>query len=167
MTNGEQRPRRGSGGQVEFIQPRPLADKVPPMGGPNPKDALRRAEDVVSKVAGEFEGILAEELAELDALMIAYKADPSQATLDRLFRKVHNLRGQGTTLGFPLVTRIGTSFCRYLIERDPNRPVKQPLIEQHLQALHIVLKEKRAQQGDAMSQQVADALQEAVLKELA
>lgn len=152
--------------KVEYINPTPLADKVPPTGGPRPSDALRRAEDVVAKVAGEFDGILAEELADLDKLMAQYLVNPEQSTLDKLFRRVHNLRGQGTTLGYPLITRIGTSFCKYIIERDAEKPLNPGLIEQHLKALHIVLKEKRAQEGDAVSLKVADALETAVAKEL-
>lgn len=158
--------RKDGPAQVEFIKPTPLADKVPAMGGPRPSEALRRAEDVVAKVAGEFDGILAEELADLDKLMDAYRANPEQAVLDKLFRRVHNLRGQGTTLGYPLITRIGTSFCKYIIERDTTKPLKPMLIEQHLKALHIVLKEKRAQEGDEVSLKVAEALETAVRQEL-
>lgn len=152
---------------MEFIEPTPLSGKVPTMGGPKPAEALRRAEDVVTKVAGEFEGILAEELSDLDGLMKEYKADPSEDGLNRLFRRVHNLRGQGTTLGFPLITRIGTSFCGYIIERDMSKPINQALIEQHLQALHIVLREKRSTDGDTVAIKVAEALEKAVGQEKA
>ena len=136
------------------------------MGGLSPADAVRRAESVVAKVAGEFESLLAEELGELDKLMTAYKANPSQDVLDKLFRKIHNLRGQGTTMGFPLVTRIGTSFCRYIIERNMDKAINAALIQQHLQALHIVLRQKKANDGDAVAQQVAAALEEAVSQEM-
>lgn len=163
----ENRRTGGPHGDVEFIEPTPLAGKVPSMGGPKPADALRRAEDVVTKVAGEFEGILAEELSDLDVLMTEYKADPNPDTLNRLFRRVHNLRGQGTTLGFPLITRIGTSFCGYVIERDQSKPINQDLIEKHLQALHIVLKEKRANEGDTVALKVAEALEQLVQQEKA
>lgn len=152
--------------RAEIIRPAPLADKVPSMGGPKPDDAIRRAEKAVDKVAGEFEGLLGEELAELDRLMAVYRESGSQQSLDALFRRVHNLRGQGTTLGFPLITRIGTSFCRYLIERDPARPVNAALVEQHLRALHVVLKQRQAKAGDAVANEVAAALEQAVAREL-
>ncbi|MEQ8443556.1 MAG: hypothetical protein RIM33_05720 [Alphaproteobacteria bacterium] len=152
-------------GKAEFIKPAPLADKVPPMGGPNPAEALRRAEQAIRSVAAEFDDILAEELAVLDELMVGYHADPSEENLNKLFRRVHNLRGQGTTMGFPLVTRIGNSFCGYVIERDEKKAIKPALIDQHLKALHIVLKEKRTNSGDQLAEQVAAALEEAVAKE--
>ena len=137
------------------------------MGGMNPQDAMRRAESVVAAVASEFESLLQEELIELDKLMSEYTKAPTQEVLDKVFRKVHNLRGQGTTMGFPLVTRIGTSFCGYIIERNKDKAVKPALIQQHLQALHIVLRQKQANEGDAVSLQVAAALEEAVARELA
>ncbi len=152
--------------KAEFIRPTPLADKVPTMGGPRPEDAIRRAEKAIAAVAGEFEGMLAEELDELDILLRDYRQNPEPQALDRLFRRVHNLRGQGTTLGFPLITRIGTSFCGYLIERDQTKPVKPALIEQHIMALRVVLKERGTPKGNALSDSVAAALEEAVRREL-
>ncbi len=152
---------------AEFSKGPALADKVPPVGGLSQDEALKRAEAAVEAVAKEFEGMLSDELDEMDILMAAYKANPSKETLDPLFGRVHNLRGQGTTLGYPLITRIGTSFCRYIIDQDPSKQVKAALIEQHLQALRIVLKERTESEGDAVSKQVAEALETAVDKELA
>lgn len=157
----------GKSDKAEFTKAPVLADKVPPIGGLSADEAVKRAEKAVADVAKEFEGMLGEELDEIDVLMAAYKADPTKENLDPLFGRIHNLRGQGTTLGYPLITRIGTSFCRYIIDRNPAKPVKAPLIEQHLQALRIVLKERKESEGDALSKQVAEALETAVDKELA
>ncbi|MDF1747550.1 MAG: Hpt domain-containing protein [Alphaproteobacteria bacterium] len=155
-----------AGRKAEFYTPPSLAKKVPTKGGPSLEDALRRADKAVAAVVQEFEGILGEELDELDVLLSSFRASQDEETLNKLFRRVHNLRGQGTTLGFPLITRIGTSFCAYLIERNPNRPVNPSVIEQHIQALRIVLKERKAQEGDAISVSVAAALEDVVRREL-
>lgn len=152
--------------KAEIIRPPSLSQKVPKIGGPNQEEALRRADKVMESIAGEFQDLLGDELSALDALMAEYKNSPTDAVLDKLFRRIHNLRGQGTTMGFPLITRIGTSFCRYIIERNPDRPINVPLIQQHLQALNIVLKEKLAQDGNQISIQVAAALELAVQKEM-
>lgn len=152
--------------KAEFTKGPALLDKVPPMGGLDPREAIKRANAAVDAVAKEFEGMLDGELDEIDALMAKYKTDKTQENLDAIFSRIHNLRGQGTTLGYPLLTRIGTSFCRYLIDRDQAKAVNTSLIEQHLQALRIVLKERRANEGDAVSKQVAEALETAVTKEL-
>lgn len=151
----------------EVIRPPALSKKVPKFGGPSSEDAVRNADRILQTIAGEFQDLLGEELQALDLLMLEYKQSPTDDVLDKLFRRIHNLRGQGTTMGFPLVTRIGTSFCRYLIERNSSRPVNVPLIQQHLQALNIVLKEKLANENDKVSQQVAAALEEAVQREMA
>lgn len=152
--------------KAQFFKPKPLADKVPPMGGLPVKEALRRAEDVVAKVAGEFEQSLQQEFAELDALVKQYRQTQADDVLDQLFRRIHNLRGQGTTMGFPLITRIGNSFCRYIIERDESRAAKPELIEQHLNALQIVSKQGGGKQQDAIAEQVAIALEQATAREI-
>ena len=151
---------------VEVIRPPGLAAKVPTFGGPDPSSALRQAEKAIAHVASEFAATIPEELDALDALLVEYKAAPGGQTLEKLFRRVHNLRGQGTTMGFPLITRIGSSFCRYMIERDETKQVNADLIEKHLQALRIVLRERKAGNGDALATQVAEALETVVEREL-
>lgn len=151
---------------VEVIQPPSLASKVPSFGGRDPAEAMRRMEQVLQSVAVEFIATIPEELDTLDGLLSEFRRDRSALTLDKMFRRIHNLRGQGSTMGFPLITRIGTSFCKYMVERDAARPVNPDLIEQHLQALRIVLRERKAGNGDELASQVAAALEQAVGKEL-
>ena len=150
---------------VEVLMPRPLSEKVSVVGGIKTNDALQRAEEALARIADEFDGLLAEELAALDELMADYMVSKSSETLDKLFRRIHNLRGQGTTLGYPLVTRIGSSFCGYLIERNPDRPLRPDLVEQHLKALHIVMKEGKNADADSTAHAVAEALEQAVQRE--
>lgn len=151
---------------VEVIRPPGLASKVPSFGGRDPVEAMRRMEQVIQSVAAEFATTIPEELDTLDGLLGDFRRDHSAETLDKIFRRIHNLRGQGSTMGFPLITRIGTSFCKYMVERDTAKAVNADLIEQHLQALRIVLRERKAGNGDELAAQVAAALEMAVKKEL-
>lgn len=151
---------------VEVIQPPSLAGKVPRYGGRDPADVARNMQKVIAEVSAEFASGIPGELDILDALLKEFRSDRSAEALDKIFRRIHNLRGQGATMGFPLITRIGTSYCKYIVERDTAKPVNADLIEQHLQALRVVLRERKAGHGDELASQVAAALEQAVRKEL-
>jgi chemotaxis protein histidine kinase CheA len=142
--------------------PTKLASKVTKGGQVDPADAIAKADAIVQNVAKEFEAGLDSEFAELDKLFEKYKASDDADDLDAVFRRIHNLRGQGTTLGFPLISRIGSSFCRYMIERDQSAPINKPLVEQHLAALRCVYTQHIEDAGDELSQQVAASLEKAV-----
>ncbi|HAT36131.1 MAG TPA: hypothetical protein DCS82_10465 [Rhodospirillaceae bacterium] len=146
--------------------PTKLASKVRRGGDIDPAAAIAKADAIVANVAKEFEDSLTDEFAELDRLFEIYSKSNSSQDLDAIFRRIHNLRGQGTTLGFPLISRIGTSFCRYMIERPDGIDVKPTIIEQHLAALRCVYQQRIEDVGDKVSQEVASALEQVVDQEL-
>lgn len=65
-------------------------------------------------------------------------------------------------MGFPLISRIDTSFCRYMIGRPEGVEVKASIIEQHLTALRTVYQKRIEDAGDKVSHQVASALEQVV-----
>lgn len=147
-------------------RPNELAKKVPKTGGVNPEKAFKEAETIVKKMAAEYVDKLADDIAQMKRLADAYREQPSEERLDPLFRLVHNMRGQGATFGFPLITEIGRNFCRYVRERPKGKPVKPALVDQHLKALQVVYDQSIKGSGDQISQQVVKALSEVVEKEL-
>ncbi|MGE4218852.1 MAG: hypothetical protein AB7G39_05335 [Alphaproteobacteria bacterium] len=148
----------------EVIQPPTrLADKVSKTRG-DPDAAMKRAERAVQVVAQEFGSHLGKELAVLAKLQARFRAERSEAALEAIRAVVHDLRGQGTTLGFPLVTEIGSSLCRYLAERDMAKPVSVELVERHVEALRVVYRDRIEGRGDELSRKVANGLRMAVDK---
>ena len=152
---------------AKIMQPRTkLANKVKRGGPIDPAEAIAKADAIVARVAKEFEASLNDEFAELDRLFEIYRKSNSAQDLDAIFRRIHNRRGQGTALGFPLLSRIGTSFCRYMIERPEGVEIKPSIIEQHLAALHCVYQQRSDDVGDKVSQEVSSALEQVVDQEL-
>src|SRR3546814_20775280 len=92
----------------------------------------------MAAVAEEFSNRLDDDLLKLDALLEEYRGNEAPGALRQLFSIVHHLRGQGTTLGFPLITQVGNSLCRYLDERDPEKPVQGEIVARHSGALRVV-----------------------------
>ena len=119
-------------------RPNDLAKKVPRTGGIEPEKAFEAAETVVKQMTSDYVDKLAEDIEQMKRLAAKYREDNSDATLDQLFRLVHNMRGQGATFGFPLITEIGRHFCRYVRERPKGKAVKPALVDQHLKALLFI-----------------------------
>ncbi len=147
-------------------RPNDLAKKVPRTGGIEPEKAFEAAETIVKQMTSDYVDKLAEDIEQMKRLATKYREDNSDATLDQLFRLVHNMRGQGATFGFPLITEIGRHFCRYVRERPKGKAVKPALVDQHLKALLVVYNQSIKGSGDEISQAVVYALAEVVDREL-
>lgn len=147
-------------------RPNELAKKVPKSGGIDPEKAFENAESIVKRMTVEYVAKLAEDIEEMKRLGDIYDADPSQENLDQLFRLVHNMRGQGATFGFPLITEIGRNFCRYVRERPEGKKIRHGLVEHHIKALQVVYSQSIKGSGDEVSQAVVQALSEVVEQEL-
>lgn len=77
--------------------------------------AVDRAAKVVDSLRGEFEEIAKGEVVKLVAAATALVASPNDiGKRDEVYKIAHELRGQGGSYGYPLVTRFGDQLCRYL-----------------------------------------------------
>lgn len=90
---------------------RPLSD--------DERQAIARAEAVVAGLAGQYLEAAEADLARLKAAAANLTADPAGRVshLDRLFHISHDMKGQGATFGYPLVTTIGNRLCRFIEKR--------------------------------------------------
>lgn len=85
-------------------------------------------------------------LDELDALSMARdditKSGLSKDTIDRLFHTAHDIKGQATTLGYPLAADAASSLC-YLLEHTPVADrIPMVLIDQHVEAVRAIVREQ-------------------------
>ena len=142
--------------------PNRLASKVPKTGGKTLQQAVADADRAIQRLSKDYDKHLAEDMAALGNYMVAVKSAPTTANLKTLFRLVHNMRGQAATFGFPLITEVGRSLCLYLLETEDESEVNVGLIEQHVNALRVIYREKIEGHGDRLSREVVDALMKAV-----
>lgn len=144
-------------GQV-IKPPKPLSRKVRPFGGPTPEEAISRADRSVVRVRGEFVASMEDDVVELDRLYGEYRQDRSPETLNRIFRIAHNLRGLGATFHYELMTRLGTSMCRYITELPEGKTLEPVLLQVHIQAMKAVVRSHMEGAGDKISRDVATTL---------
>ena len=152
-------------------QPSSLRDKVgASKTGDTVEAMMARAEQAVEVLSEEFVDWINEDIARLQTAhdaMTKNSDDPRQA-MDKIFNVAHDMRGQGGSFGFPLITRIGSSLCRYIEGRDwASSAADVQVVSAHIGALKIVLGRKIRGDGDDVSQTVADELEALVAQRLA
>ncbi len=103
---------------------------------------LKRAEAAVADLAKDYPAWALADVAKARAALTAAGDDAAQRgeQIGALFRVAHDLKGQGASFGFPLVTKIGQSLC--ILTRDRMReygPKEFDLAKSHLDAIDLVL----------------------------
>lgn len=126
------------------------------------ESAMTSEEDVL----GELTDIYLE-AALNDVATLENNLSRAQSNLDlwedaclELRRTVHNIKGQGTSFGYPLMTRVGESLSHLLKTIDiPSEPQLR-LVEAHITALRLVMdqdiKGTGGEQGEALSSRLED-----------
>ena len=104
-------------------------------------------------------------IADLDKAMAAVDGlekdgeDRDEKVTGLVFRVAHDLKGQGTTFGYPLVTQIGGLLCDFIRSTAPV-PLSDRVgvLRAHLAAMTLVLKQDIKGDGDATSRQLVEKL---------
>ena len=81
--------------------------------------AVKRMEGAIQGLKGEFESQAKADVAKLSAAAGDLLRSPNdQMKRQTVYMLAHELRGQGGTFGYPLITRFGDQLCRYLDATD-------------------------------------------------
>lgn len=104
--------------------------------------ALARAEKAVANLAEDYATWALADVAKARTALAAAIDDPAGRAphVEALFRVGHDLKGQGTSFGYPLVTKIGHSLC--VLTRDRARQYESrhlDLAKSHLDAIDLIL----------------------------
>jgi HPt (histidine-containing phosphotransfer) domain-containing protein len=92
-----------------FMPPNMLKAKVGGTIGGIDLAAASRAEAAMDALKSEFNGWFTADVTRLVECRELFAARKDAKTRDNLFRASHDIRGQATTFGFPLVSRIASS----------------------------------------------------------
>ena len=109
-------------------------------GGIDPA-ALAKAEAALKGLSDNFDQWMQDELTKLDAARASITSDGFTAeTGENLYFRAHDLKGLGSTYGFPVVTEIAGSLCR-LID-DPATRLKAPLflLDAHIDGIKAAVR---------------------------
>jgi hypothetical protein len=111
--------------------------------------ALERAEAAVAALARDYLAWARADLELCHRHLAAARAEPADRSrhVDDLFGVAHNIKGQGSSFGYPLMTRLGQSLCQ--LTRLPHNftDTDLELIAAHLQAMADILRQEVRGEG--------------------
>lgn len=131
-----------SGEEAEFIMaPNVLRDKVTV----RTEKAIDfgAVNNTIAELAIEFSARLPNDLSAIREEYDAVCAIPDdQNARDRLFRRVHDLKGQAGTFDYKLITVIGNDLCRFLEQPVEMNERRRKVVGFHIDAMERVSRQK-------------------------
>ena len=102
---------------------------------------LARAQAAVADLAKTYAPNTLADLDRCAALLKAAREDASTrgASVKDLYGIAHNIKGQGSSFGYPLVTRIGHSLCTLVRQERDFSDADLGVMQAHLDALRLIL----------------------------
>lgn len=147
---------------VEIIaNPNPIAYKAKPIGK-TADDMLKAADQRVGKLKDEFSDILRRDAEAIVECFRKAEADAANrdAHLQAGRKLAHELRGQGTTFGYPLITEICDSYCKFLDLVKSVDTARMPLVKSHIDALRAVVGADIKGDGGAVGRELTQTLRQ-------
>lgn len=154
--------------KVEIIHPPNLLKMKVGSGGVDP-DMIAKAEAAVAELAEGYLDWALKDLADLQARLAAARsdADNRRKCVDALFQTAHDMKGQGATFGYPLVTQVAKHLCHYVEgQLDRNKLPDLTIVAAHVDALAAILRGKVAGEGGAIGTALVHELEELVRRKL-
>jgi chemotaxis protein histidine kinase CheA len=106
---------------------------------PNYEQLIAQAEAAVEALRDTYRQQLAEDVAALLATWAKLDAGvPVAEVLDELHSIAHNIKGQGGSFGYDLVTDIGASLCDFLRSGERSSPDERNIVHMHIRMLKTV-----------------------------
>lgn len=100
-------------------------------------------------------------LAELHTLTSRLADDENPAALtEEMHALAHNIRGMGSSFGFPLMTRVGTTLCTYLRALADDQQAVPDIVSAHLKAMDTILENRILGEGGDEGQALISRLSE-------
>lgn len=153
--------------KVEIIQnTKSLAGKVRAIPGRTADDLLKGAGQRIEALTADFTKYLREEIDRLAKSVI--EAESNAGERGEIVRKVqtifNDLRGNGGTYGYPLVTEVGDSACKF-IQDMPNWGSPQlAVLRAHTDAMRAIMAANIMGDGGPLGRQLLAGLKTAVDK---
>ena len=143
---------RGGGGEVGTLS----------------KEALERAEAEFTKMAEDYPDWVGTYIKQLyQELVGAKEKSPEQRTpfFVRINQVAHELKGQGGTFGYPLISTFGKSLFDLTSAREGSISENQlNIAKSHIDAMQAAIKGRIAGDGGAMGAELVKSLNDAIAK---
>jgi chemotaxis protein histidine kinase CheA len=112
-------------------------------------EALLRAEQAIARLSGDYLELVEHDLDRLQAAFDAFRREPAEwrRNAEAVFQVAHDIKGQGGSFDFPLMTIIGDSLCRLLERISSGGPEVVDVIAVHIEAMRLVISQRMTGNG--------------------
>ena len=150
--------------KAQIIQvPNTLRAKVGGRLGALDQEAIAKAEAALADLSSEFEGWLMDEIGKLDAVYATIKVEGlTVENAEALFYRAHDLKGLGTTYGYPLITRVAGSLCKMMDDETKRAAAPRVLVDAHLDAIRAIVRDHIKTDEHPVGQILATTLEDRV-----
>lgn len=129
--------------------------------------AIAKAEAALKSLSGNFAQWLQDEINKLEAARENVRAEgATPQTLEQLYMRAHDLKGLGTTYGYPLITRISASLCKLTDDADKRSRAPMSLVDGHIEAIRAAVRDEIKTDDHPVGLQIVDALEKRVQEAL-
>ncbi len=125
-----------------------------------PDDLISAADAAVAKLKAGYLDWLKEDIAKLREALAAATAEPADRKrhLDRAYAVSHDVKGQGGTFGFDLVTSLGQSLCDFIKSGKAETEAGLGVVEAHIAAIETIAREEIEGDGGNEGRTLLDRL---------
>lgn len=135
-------------------------------GGPPtlPASIMEEAEQSLKRAALDFSTWANEYLANLGKLCDQASAEPTKrrALFNEINELAHELRGQGGTFGYPLISVFGKMLYESTLEGCPETDNQVEVVKAHVDAMRAVIRDKVSGDGGKIGKELLEGLKAAV-----
>jgi len=130
-------------------------------GSRNLEAVLARAQAAVADLAKSFAESAVVDLDHCAGFLKTAREQPETrgASVKEIYGIAHNLKGQGTSFGYPLITRIGQSLCQLTRRERHFSDADLGLMQAHLDAIRLILAKEIKGDGGEIGDKLAARLE--------
>ena len=153
---------------VNVIKPPDMLSSKVSKGGPGAVDlaAIERAESVIANMADDYLDWVEDDLVKIANAQKELKAnrDQSEHHLDKVFQVAHDMKGQGGSFGYDLMTILGNDLCRFIEGKKTASDVDIEVIYLYISTMQIVISKRMSGDGGPAGNEVLTGLAAVVAK---
>ena len=98
--------------------------------------AVARAEAALAAMAVNFDEWLKIEITRMEVAMSAVQSQGrTEASMEALYHRAHDLKGLGATYGFPIISQIAGTLCRLIDSAERRMSAPMSLVGVHVEAI--------------------------------
>ncbi|MDQ7017861.1 MAG: Hpt domain-containing protein [Robiginitomaculum sp.] len=149
--------------------PDTLRKKVGGKLGPANMEAIAKAEAALSNLSENFDTWICDEVDKLEVARKAVLEEGLDGDAGQdLFNAAHDLKGLGTTYGYPFVSGMADSLCKITLEKEVRAKASIELVSAHVDSIRAVvrshIKTTNNPVGQALLKELSDRATEFLAK---